>query len=100
LKAIRQNIRVGGVNQVKKYLKDRMDPNQRENLEKKLIPSSDITPREYWSRLLQEFTLNGELVMRSMKLDSLNEILFEKDVRVLNLTDNKLTEVSESIERL
>lgn len=44
LKAIRQNIRAGGVNAIKKYLKDRMDPNQRQNIEKKLIPSSDITP--------------------------------------------------------
>ena len=32
LKAIRQNIRVGGVNQIKKYLKDRMDENQKQNL--------------------------------------------------------------------
>lgn len=32
LKAIRQNIRAGGVNQIKKYLKDRMDPNQRQHL--------------------------------------------------------------------
>jgi hypothetical protein len=30
--------------------------------------------------------LNGELVLRGMKLDSINEIIFEKDVRVLNLT--------------
>lgn len=69
LKAIRQNIRAGGVNAIKKYLKDRMDPNQRQNLEKKLVPSSEVTPHEFWVKLLQEFTLNGELVLRNMNID-------------------------------
>ncbi len=32
LKAIRQNIRASGTNQLKNYLKDRMDASQRQNL--------------------------------------------------------------------
>ena len=38
LKAIRQNIRASGTNQLKNYLKDRMDASQRQNLEKNLMP--------------------------------------------------------------
>lgn len=44
LKAIRQNIRAGGVNTIKKYLKDRMDPSNRDNIEKILMPSNDVSP--------------------------------------------------------
>lgn len=40
LKAIRQNIRAAGTNQLKNYLKDRMDVKQRQNLEKNIAPES------------------------------------------------------------
>lgn len=100
LKAIRQNIRAGGVNAIKKYLKDRMDPGHRQNIEKKLIPSTEVTPHEFWNKLLQEFTLNGELVLRAMNIDELHELVFERDLRVLNLTGNKIATIPEAIERL
>ena len=38
LKAIRQNVRVSGTNNLKNYLRDRMDVKQRSNLEKNLTP--------------------------------------------------------------
>ena len=44
LKAIRQNIRASGTNNLKNYLRDRMDAKQRQNLEKNLAPDEDLTP--------------------------------------------------------
>jgi Leucine-rich repeat (LRR) protein len=90
LKAIRQNIRASGTNNLKTYLRDRMDVKQRQTLEKNLTPESDMSPHEQWTKLVQEFYLNGELVLRGMKLDCLHELIFDKDIKVLNLNDNKL----------
>jgi Leucine-rich repeat (LRR) protein len=59
LKAIRQNIRAAGTNQLKKYLRDRMDVGQRQAVERELVPSSEQSPHEVWNKLLQEFTMNG-----------------------------------------
>ena len=38
LKAIRQNIRASGTNNIKNYLRDKMDVKQRNHLEKNLVP--------------------------------------------------------------
>ena len=78
MRAIRQNIRAGGVSQIKKYLRDRMDGGRREALEHKMAPSNNLTAHEHWTRLLQEFMMNGELVLRNMKLEELSSIVFEK----------------------
>ena len=50
--------------------------------------------------MLQEFTLNGELVLRAMNIDELHELVFERDLRVLNVTSNKIASIPEAIERL
>ena len=59
-----------------------------------------MTPHEYWTKLVQEFCLSGELVLRGMKLDSIHEVVFDKDIRVLNINDNKIGFIPEEIGRL
>lgn len=93
MRAIRQNIRAGGVGTIKKYLRDRMEGSKRETLETKLAPSQGMTEHEQWTRLIQEFMMNGELVLRNMKLEGLHPLVFEKELRVLNLTQNSLTQL-------
>ena len=44
LTSIRQNIRMSGTNQLKSYLRDKMDPTQKEALEKNIVPESSYTP--------------------------------------------------------
>jgi hypothetical protein len=44
LTSIRQNIRMSGTNQLKSYLRDKMDPSQKQALEKNITPESSYTP--------------------------------------------------------
>jgi len=53
LKTMRQNVRTGGTNVVKKYLQDRMDPKDRENIEKKVSTSFEkVSEGEFWGKIL------------------------------------------------
>lgn len=92
LKTMRQNVRTGGTNVVKKYLQDRMDPKDRENIEKKVSTSFEkVSEGEFWGKILYEFTQAGELILRKMNLTHLDELVFEKNLRGLNVSENKIT---------
>ncbi len=60
MKTMRQNIRNGGTNVIKKYLQDKMDPKEKEKLEKSVSTSFEkVSEGEYWSKMLYEFTQGG-----------------------------------------
>jgi hypothetical protein len=92
LKAIRQNIRNGGTNVLKKYLKDRMAPEEQSALDKRFASTfeNQSSEKEYWLKLINEFTQAGELILRNMKLTEVDSLVYGKNLKGLNLSDNQI----------
>lgn len=49
---------------------------------------------------MYEFTQSGELILRKMNLTALDEQVYEKNLKGINVTDNRITTISESIYKL
>ena len=52
-----------------------------------------MTPHEYWTKLIHEFFLAGELDLKNRGLETLHEVVFEIEIKVLNLSHNKLASI-------
>ena len=59
-----------------------------------------VSDGEHWSKLLYEFCQNGELILRKMDLTELNYLVYEKDLRGINVSDNKIKKIENEIAKI
>lgn len=99
LKCIRQNVRTAGAEILKKYLREKMDTTQLQQMEKKVIdPRHQMNSgMSEWDRLIMEFTTGAELAIRGQGLKELDLRVYKPNIRTLNLSQNKLTAIHPQI---
>ncbi len=49
---------------------------------------------------MNEFNNNGELLLRKLDLTTIDDIVYTKNIKIINFSDNKIKELSEKISNL
>jgi Leucine-rich repeat (LRR) protein len=49
---------------------------------------------------VNEFNNNGELLLRKLDLTTIDDIVYTKNIKIINFSDNKIKELSEKISNL
>ncbi len=77
---------------LKKYLKDRMAPEEQSVLDKKFASTFEnhSSEKEHWVKLINEFSQGGDLILRNMKLTEVDSLVYGKSLKGLNLSDNQI----------
>lgn len=103
MKCIRQNVRNSGTNGVKKYLREKIGLDEKEKIEQATLSSFEkglVSEDEKMKKLINEFCINGELVLKGMNVAELSDLIFDKNIRLINVSDNRLQEINPKIQKL